>query len=100
MSPRCITISIDIKNITDLKKVGMKLSNVQMMILEAIYQNFCSVRLPASGMIHPQRYFTFFSSNSTAQFLALAASIKLSISLQFLDLGLLGQVISSSQGLC
>jgi hypothetical protein len=41
---------------------------------------------------------------STAQFWALAASMKLSVSFQLLDLGqstgLLGWVISSSQGLC
>jgi hypothetical protein len=41
---------------------------------------------------------------STTQFWALAASMKLSVSFQLLDLGqsagLLGRVISSSQGLC
>jgi hypothetical protein len=46
----------------------------------------------------------FFSYGSRAQFWALAASMKLSISFQLLDLGqsagLLGRVISSSQGLC
>jgi hypothetical protein len=45
-----------------------------------------------------------FSCGSTAQFWALAASMKLSASFQFLDLGrsagLLGWMISSSQGLC
>jgi hypothetical protein len=45
-----------------------------------------------------------FSYGSTAQFWALAASMKLSISFRLLDLGqsagLLGRVISSSQGLC
>jgi hypothetical protein len=48
--------------------------------------------------------FFFFPCGSTAQFWALAASMKLSVSFQFLDLGqsagLLGRVISSSQGLC
>jgi hypothetical protein len=46
----------------------------------------------------------YFSYGSTAQFWALAASMKLSMSFQLLDLGqsagLLGRVISSSQGLC
>jgi hypothetical protein len=46
----------------------------------------------------------FFSCGSTAQFWALAASMKRSVSFRLLDLGqsagLLGQVISSSQGLC
>jgi hypothetical protein len=45
----------------------------------------------------------FFSFGSTAPIQALAASMKLSVSLQLLDLGesveLLGRVISSSQGL-
>jgi hypothetical protein len=45
-----------------------------------------------------------FSYGSTAQFWALASSMKLSVSFQFLDLGqsagLLGRVISSSQVLC
>jgi hypothetical protein len=54
---------------------------------------------------HPnirRRHFFFYGS--TAQFWALAASMKLSVSFQLLDLGqsagLLGQVISSSQSLC
>jgi hypothetical protein len=46
----------------------------------------------------------FVSFRSTAQFWALAASMKLSVSFRLLDLGqsagLLGWVISSSQGLC
>jgi hypothetical protein len=46
----------------------------------------------------------FSFCGSIAQFWALAASMKLSVSFQFLDLGqsaeLLGRVISSSQGLC
>jgi hypothetical protein len=46
----------------------------------------------------------FFPCGSTAQFRALAASMKLSVSFRLLDLGqsavLLGWVISSSQGLC
>jgi hypothetical protein len=46
----------------------------------------------------------YFSCGSTAQFWALAASMKLSVSFQLLDLGqsagLLGWVISSSQGIC
>jgi hypothetical protein len=45
----------------------------------------------------------FFSFGSTTQFWALAASMKLSVSFQLLDLGqsagLLGWVISLSQGL-
>jgi hypothetical protein len=49
-------------------------------------------------------FITFFPCGSTAQFWALAASIKLSVSFQLLDLGqsagLLGRVISSSQGFC
>jgi hypothetical protein len=49
-------------------------------------------------------YISFFTFGSTAQFWALASSIKLSVSFQLLDLGqsagLLGRVISSSQGLC
>jgi hypothetical protein len=46
----------------------------------------------------------FFSYGSTTQFWALSAFMKLFVSFRFLDLeqsaGLLGQVISSSQGLC
>jgi hypothetical protein len=46
----------------------------------------------------------FSPCGSTAQFWALAASMKLSVSFRLLDLGqsalLLGRVISSSQGLC
>jgi hypothetical protein len=46
----------------------------------------------------------FFPCGSTAQFWAFVAYIKLSVLFQFLDLGqsagLLGRVISSSQGLC
>jgi hypothetical protein len=46
----------------------------------------------------------FSPCGSTAQFWALAASMKLSVSFQLLDLGqsagLLGRVISSSQSLC
>jgi hypothetical protein len=46
----------------------------------------------------------FFSYGYTTQFWALAASMKLSVSFWLLDLGqsagLLGRVISSSQGLC
>jgi hypothetical protein len=46
----------------------------------------------------------FSSSGSRAQFWALAASMKLSVSFRLLNLGqsagLLGRVISSSQGLC
>jgi hypothetical protein len=45
-----------------------------------------------------------FPCGSTAQFWAMAASMKLSVSFRLLDLGqsagLLGRVISSSQGLC
>jgi hypothetical protein len=45
-----------------------------------------------------------FSCGSTAQFWALAAYMKLSVSFRLLDLGqsagLLGRVISPSQGLC
>jgi hypothetical protein len=45
-----------------------------------------------------------FSFGSTAQFWALAASMKLSVSFQLLGLGqsagLLGRVISLTQGLC
>jgi hypothetical protein len=48
--------------------------------------------------------YNFFSFDSTAQFWALAASMKLYVSIWLLDLGqsagLLGRVISSSQGLC
>jgi hypothetical protein len=66
-------------------------------------------------MIHRLLYFTLivkleytkyysFSCGSTAQFWALAASIKLSVSFRLLDLGqsagLLGRVISLLQGLC
>jgi hypothetical protein len=46
----------------------------------------------------------FFSFGSTAQFWALAGSMKHSVSFRLLDLGqwtvLLGRVTSSSQGLC
>jgi hypothetical protein len=46
----------------------------------------------------------FLFYGSTAQFWALAASMKLSVSFQLVDLGqsagLLGRVICSSQGLC
>jgi hypothetical protein len=46
----------------------------------------------------------FVSCGSTAQFLALAASMKLSVSFRLLDLGQsaghLGRVISSSHGIC
>jgi hypothetical protein len=46
----------------------------------------------------------FFSYGSTAKFWAFAAYMKLSVSFRLLDLGqsegLLGRVISSSQGLC
>jgi hypothetical protein len=46
----------------------------------------------------------FLSCGSTAQFWALATSVKLSVSFRLLDIGqsagLLGRVISSSQGLC
>jgi hypothetical protein len=46
----------------------------------------------------------FFPCGSTAQFWTLAASMKLSVSFRLIDLGqlagLLGRVISSSQGLC
>jgi hypothetical protein len=49
-------------------------------------------------------YPIFFPYGSAAQFWALAASMKLSVSFHILDLGqsagLLGRVISSSQGLC
>jgi hypothetical protein len=49
-------------------------------------------------------YIFFLPCGSTAQFWAFAASMKLSISFKLLDLGqlagLLGRVISSSQGLC
>jgi hypothetical protein len=41
----------------------------------------------------------FFSCGSTAQFWALAASMKLSVSFRLLDLGLLRRAISLSQGL-
>jgi hypothetical protein len=55
-------------------------------------------------LIHFQPAFLFFFCGSTAQFWALAASMKLSVSLQLLHLGqsegLLGRVIISSQGLC
>jgi hypothetical protein len=48
--------------------------------------------------------YNFFFCGSTAQFWALAASMKLSVSFRLLDLGqsagLLRRVISSSQGLC
>jgi hypothetical protein len=54
------------------------------------------VEMNSGGMI------SFYGS--TAQFWALAASIKLSVSFRLVDLGqsagLLGRVISSSQGLC
>jgi hypothetical protein len=48
---------------------------------------------------------SFFPCGSTAQFWALAASMKLSVSFRLLDLGqsaglLVGWVISSLQGLC
>jgi hypothetical protein len=46
----------------------------------------------------------FFPCGSTAQFWALAVSMKLAVSFRLLDLGqsavLFGRVISSSQGLC
>jgi hypothetical protein len=49
-------------------------------------------------------FFFYFSYGYTAQFWALASSIKLSVSFQCLDLGqsagLLGRVIRSSQGVC
>jgi hypothetical protein len=49
-------------------------------------------------------YTYFYFCGSAAQFWALAASMKLSISFRLLDIGqsagLLGRVISSSQGLC
>jgi hypothetical protein len=49
-------------------------------------------------------FFFFFWWGYTAEFWALAATMKLSVSFRFLDLGqsagLLGRVISSSQGLC
>jgi hypothetical protein len=46
----------------------------------------------------------YFPCDSTAQFWALTVSMNLSVSFQLLDIGqsagLLGRVISSSQGLC
>jgi hypothetical protein len=55
------------------------------------------IHFPA-GLVH------FFPFGSTAQFCALAAFMKLSVLFRLLDLGqsagLLGRVISSSQGLC
>jgi hypothetical protein len=56
------------------------------------------------SILYARNYKNFLSCASTAQFWALAASVKLSVSFQLLDLGqssgLLGRVISSSQGLC
>jgi hypothetical protein len=66
---------------------------------------FCynSLLLHFGRFINSSLYF-LFSYGSTAQIWALAASMKLSISFRLLDLGqsagLLGRVISSSQGLC
>jgi hypothetical protein len=59
---------------------------------------------PAFWSIQHCGYSHFSPLGSTAQFCALAASMKLSVSFRLLDLGqtarLLGWVISSSQGLC
>jgi hypothetical protein len=66
--------------------------------------NITSSDYTSSITAHVKSHKVFFSCGSTDQIWALAASMKLSVSFQLLDLGqsagILGWVISSSQGLC
>jgi hypothetical protein len=67
-----------------------------------------TIKMQFSIHHNPKIFYTicsfFFPCGSTAQFWALAASMKLSVSFRLLDVGesagLFGRVISSSQGLC
>jgi hypothetical protein len=66
--------------------------------------NFFLHPVPKIATYQSRFFYNFFPCSSTAQFLALAASMKLCVLFRLLDLGqsagLPGRVISSSQGLC
>jgi hypothetical protein len=73
-------------------------------VRERIVEHYTKFLKRGKNLANMSKQLTFFPRGSTAQFWALAASIKLSSSFQLLDLGqlagLLGRLISSSKSIC
>jgi hypothetical protein len=98
-----ITLSFPPHFLLFLRCLKLKVVNLAFLLRQLSYQMVQAHISGLLGNLHMWNRF-FFSCDSTAQFWALAASMKLYVLFQFLDLGqsagLLGRVISSSQGLC